>query len=93
MIVGDKAGRHAPMADDMSRTRGTIEVSTSVADPPRVQGVKVNSGAGKIEPPTVGIVAKRATGKASVERRKQIWTRPNQVEPSPSVERYCIKIV
>ena len=51
-----------------------------VVDPPRVRGVRVLVEAGKEKPPTVGIVAGRATRRASVGKRKPIRTKLDRAE-------------
>ena len=62
MVVVDEAEQHAMEAADRSRTRGIIEMSTTVPDPPRVGGVKAMPETGKESPRrNAGIVSKGAT--------------------------------
>ena len=73
MIMVDEAGQRIMEATDMSRTRGIIEMSTTVPDPPRVGGVKVMLEAGKGRPQrTVGTMARRAVERASAGKSAAI---------------------
>ena len=73
MFVEDEVDRHAMATIDKSRVRGIIDMPTTIPDPPQVGGVKVapETGKGRLKR-NVGIMVGRATGKASVVRRKPI---------------------
>ena len=71
----EETGRHAIEAANRSRLRGIIEMPTTV-DPPQAGGFRVAPDAGKMKPLIAGIVARRVTRRASVERNRLIWTKP-----------------
>ena len=66
---------------DKSRTRGIIDMPTTVQDTPRVGGLKaVPETDDRRLWQTVGITAGKATKRASAGRKRPIQTNPDQVE-------------
>ena len=69
MVVADEASRCAMEAADGIKEEGTEVMSAAIPNPPETRGVE----AGKGKPSqSDGTVARKATGKASVERSAPI---------------------
>ena len=82
VVMVDGADRHAVEAADKSKIGGTMMVPTTVPDPPQVGGVKAVPETGKGRPTqNVGIVARKATGRASVGRSAPIRINPDLARP------------
>mgnify|MGYP006982079643 CR=1 FL=1 len=76
--VEDVVGRLATMATYKSRKEGIEEVPTTVPDPPQAGGVTTEPEIGKQRPKrNAGIVARRATRRASVGRSVPTWRKGN----------------
>ena len=79
MGVDDEVGRLATVAADKSRKEGIEELPTTVPDPPQVGGITTEPEIGKQWPKrNGGIVARRATRRASSRR-----SAPNRRKPDP----------
>ena len=76
LVVADEADRHVMEAAKKSRINNIIEISGVIPNPPEAGGVMATPKASKTRPQrNVGIVARKATGRASVGKRKLIWTK------------------
>ena len=77
VVVVDEVGRHALEAADKRKIEGIEGVPTTVPEPSEARGVKVASETGKESPRrNDGIVVRKATGRASVGRRRLIRINP-----------------
>ena len=65
-------------ATNMSKTKGTKVVLTTVPDPPEVGGVNTGPKTGRESPPqNASIVARKAIGRVSARRSTLIWIDPD----------------
>ena len=75
-------GWHATITADKSRTEGTEIMPTTTPDPPQAGGAKAVPEADMQNPTrNAGIVAKRATEKASAGRSALIRINPDRARP------------
>ena len=81
VVVVDEAVRRAMEAVEKSKTYCMIVMPMAIPDPPEAGGVMAAPEDGKRKPHrNAGIVARKATRRASVGRRTLIRTRPDQAE-------------
>ena len=88
--VKDEVHRLTIMAADKSRVKGIINIPTTVPDPPLASRVKEAPKTGKQRSRRKpSIVARRATEKASVERRMLIWKNLNLAKANMEIDNDC----
>ena len=84
VVVADEASRCAMEAANGIKEEGTEVMPTTIPDPSEIGGVEVTR-TGKGNPPrNVGIVARKATGRASAGRSAPIRRKPG---PDPVPEK------
>ena len=78
MVVADKASQRAMEVANMSKEEGTVLMPTTILDPPEASGVEATSRTGKGNPSqNAGIVARKATRRASAGRSPSIQREPD----------------
>ena len=87
MGVDDEVGRLATVAADKSRKEVIEEVPTTVLDPPQAGGITTEPEIGKQWPKrNAGIVARRATRRASAGNCAPIRRKPDPDSGGPNKE-------
>ena len=82
--VEDEASRYAMEAADVIREEGTEVMPTATPDPPETGGVEAMR-TGKVKPSrSAGIVARKATGRASAGKNASIRRKPDP-ETAPDI--------
>ena len=73
LVIVDEGGRHTMEAADMSKTKCTEAVSTTVPDHPEVRESRQHRKTSKeSSQQNASIVERKATGRASIGRRRRI---------------------
>ena len=85
MGVEDEVSRCAMEAADEIKEGGTEMMPTAIPDPPETGGVEVmRTGKGNL-PWNVGIVARKATWRASARRSAPIRINPDRAKPNTEI--------
>ena len=87
VIVADEASRCAMEAGNGSKEEGIVVMATAIPDPPEAGGVEAEPKTGKgNQLQNAGIVARKATRRASAGRSAPIRRKPNPDPREPNKE-------
>ena len=87
MVAADEESRRAIEVADVSKEEGIVVMPKTISDPPEAEEVEAAPRIGKRNPPrNAGIVARKATRRASPGRSAPIQTKPDSDSGGPNKE-------
>ena len=93
VVVADEASQRAMEAADTSKEEGIVVMLITIPDPSEAGGVEATPRTRKINPPwNVGIVARKATRRASDERSLMIRRKPDLGPDGPNKESAAVTL-